>query len=123
MRVKSIFCMCMSYAILFTEKVAVKIIDKTRLQAKNTQMLSKEVSTMESIQHPHIIRLYEVIETPSKMFLAMEYAEGGELFHKVANGGRMPEDEARPIFAQLTSAVAHMVNIQIIDIMYQYYLN
>lgn len=94
----------------FTEKVAVKIIDKTRLQTKNIQMLSKEVSAMESIQHPHIIRLYEVIHTPSKMFLAMEYAEGGELFHKIANGGRMPEDEAKPIFAQLTSAVAHMVS-------------
>ncbi|KFM65889.1 Serine/threonine-protein kinase NIM1, partial [Stegodyphus mimosarum] len=71
-------------------------------------MLSKEVSAMESIQHPHIIRLYEVIETPAKMFLAMEFAEGGELFHKIANDGRMPENDAKIIFSQLSSAVAHM---------------
>lgn len=73
-------------------------------------MLSKEISALETIQHPHIIRLYEVIETPSKTFLVMEYAEGGELFNKVAKGGRLPEDEAKLIFAQLTPAVAHMVS-------------
>lgn len=94
---------------VFTEKVAVKIVEKMKIQPKSSQMLGKEISAMESIHHSHIIRLYEVIETPSKMFLVMEYAEGGELFHKVANGGRIPEEEAKPIFAQLTSAVAHMV--------------
>ncbi|GFS56273.1 hypothetical protein TNCV_2769421 [Trichonephila clavipes] len=93
---------------LTKEKVAVKIIDKTKLQPKSKQMLSKEISAMESIQHPHIIRLYEVIETPSKLFLAMEFAEGGELFHKVANGGRIPEVEAKILFAQLTSAVEYL---------------
>ncbi|XP_054710957.1 serine/threonine-protein kinase NIM1-like [Uloborus diversus] len=93
---------------LTKEKVAVKIIDKAKLQAKNKQMLSKEVSAMESIRHPHIIRLFEVMETPSKLFLAMEFAEGGELFHRIATGGRIPEQDAKTIFAQLTSAVAHM---------------
>ncbi|XP_055934237.1 serine/threonine-protein kinase NIM1-like [Argiope bruennichi] len=93
---------------LTKEKVAVKIIDKTKLQPKSKQMLSKEISAMESIQHPHIIRLYEVIETPSKLFLAMEFAEGGELFHKVANGGRIIETEAKILFAQLTSAVEYL---------------
>ncbi|PRD29536.1 UNVERIFIED_CONTAM: Serine/threonine-protein kinase NIM1 [Trichonephila clavipes] len=93
---------------LTKEKVAVKIIDKTKLQPKSKQMLSKEISAMESIQHPHIIRLYEVIETPSKLFLAMEFAEGGELFHKVATGGRIPEVEAKILFAQLTSAVEYL---------------
>ncbi|GFT27465.1 hypothetical protein NPIL_127861 [Nephila pilipes] len=99
---------------LTKEKVAVKIIDKTKLQPKSKQMLCKEISAMESIQHPHIIRLYEVIETPSKLFLAMEFAEGGELFHKVANGGRIPETEAKILFAQLTSAVEYLVSFTII---------
>ncbi|GIX87828.1 hypothetical protein CDAR_82921 [Caerostris darwini] len=93
---------------LTKEKVAVKIIDKTKLQPKSKQMLSKEISAMESIQHPHIIRLYEVIETPSKLFLAMEFAEGGELFHRVANGGRIVEAEAKVLFAQLISAVEYL---------------
>ncbi|XP_015908145.1 serine/threonine-protein kinase NIM1 [Parasteatoda tepidariorum] len=93
---------------LTKEKVAVKIIEKAKLQAKSKQMLSKEISAMEAIQHPHIIRLYEVIETPSKLFIAMEFAEGGELFHKVSNGGKLPESEAKVLFSQLTSAVFYL---------------
>lgn len=89
--------------------MAVKVIDKSRLHPKSRQMLGREVSTLESIQHPHIIRLYEVLETPAKLFLAMEFAEGGELFHRVATTGRVPETEARSLFAQLVSAVDHLV--------------
>lgn len=43
----------------------------------------------------------------------MEYAGGGELYNYVHTKGKLPEDVAKPIFAQLISAVAHMVIIQI----------
>ena len=32
------------------------------------------------MRHPHIIGLYEIIETPGKLFLIMEMADNGELF-------------------------------------------
>ncbi|KAG8197935.1 hypothetical protein JTE90_020312 [Oedothorax gibbosus] len=48
------------------------------------------------------------METLSKLFLAMELAEGGELFHRVATTGRIPEAEAKVLFAQLVSAVDYL---------------
>ena len=39
-----------------TEKVAVKIIDRSRIESKFEKMLSREVATMDSVNHPHIIR-------------------------------------------------------------------
>jgi len=41
----------------------------------------------------------------------MEYARGGELFHKITTEGRYEEPVARVVFAQLCSAVNHLVRI------------
>lgn len=64
---------------------------------------------MESLHHPNLIRIFEVSETLSKFYLVMEYARGGELFQRITTDGRMLEDEARPLFAQIVAAIDHMV--------------
>ena len=51
--------------------------------------------------HPHIIRIYEVIETPKDIFVVMEYCQNGELLDYIVEKGRLQEDEARRIFQQV----------------------
>ncbi|ESO12845.1 hypothetical protein HELRODRAFT_132363, partial [Helobdella robusta] len=100
--------------LLTHNKVAVKILDKIRMEHKVRRLLSREISTMESLHHPNIIRFYEMIETLSKIFIIMEYASEGELYTRVSSDGKLPEDEAKMIFAQIISAVQHMHNKSII---------
>ncbi|RVW80863.1 SNF1-related protein kinase catalytic subunit alpha KIN10 [Vitis vinifera] len=57
--------------------------------------------------HPHIIRLYEVIETPSDIFVVMEYVKSGELFDYIVEKGRLQEEEARNFFQQIISGVEY----------------
>ncbi|KAH7935165.1 hypothetical protein HPB52_004628 [Rhipicephalus sanguineus] len=99
---------------LVKEKVAVKILDKSKMDAKTQRMLSREIASMESLHHPHVIRLYEVIETLSRVHLALEFAPGGELFQKITSDGRYPEEEARIVFAQVASAINHMHELNIV---------
>ena len=62
---------------------------------------------MKLLHHPHIVRLYEVIETKSTVFLVMEYATGGELYDYLVVHGRMKEKDARAKFRQILSAVSY----------------
>jgi 5'-AMP-activated protein kinase catalytic alpha subunit len=55
--------------------------------------------------HPHIIRLYEVIETPADIFVVMEYVKSGELFDYIVEKGRLVEDEARRFFQQVRGSI------------------
>ncbi|KAJ8040509.1 Serine/threonine-protein kinase NIM1 [Holothuria leucospilota] len=100
--------------VLTKEKVAIKMLDKTKLDQKTQRLLSREISCMERLHHPNIIRLYEVIETLAKLHLVMEYAGGGELFTKITNDGKIPEPDGKLIFTQVVSAVHHMHSKDII---------
>ncbi|XP_069483324.1 serine/threonine-protein kinase NIM1 [Ambystoma mexicanum] len=99
---------------LTKEKVAIKILDKTKLDPKTQRLLSREISSMEKLHHPNVIRLYEVVETLSKLHLVMEYAAGGELFAKISTDGKLSEAESKLTFSQIVSAVKHMHDNQII---------
>uniref|UniRef100_A0A0N4Z346 non-specific serine/threonine protein kinase n=1 Tax=Parastrongyloides trichosuri TaxID=131310 RepID=A0A0N4Z346_PARTI len=94
--------------VLTKEKVAVKVMEKAKMDQKSQKLLEREIESIEFLHHPNIIRLFECVETLSKTYLIMEYAGGGELYNYVHSKGKLPEDVAKPIFAQLISAVSHM---------------
>ncbi len=56
---------------------------------------------MKTLNHPNIVKLYEVIDTAERLYLVMEYASGGEVFDYLVNHGRMKEKEARVKFRQV----------------------
>uniref|UniRef100_A0A3Q0RSZ9 non-specific serine/threonine protein kinase n=1 Tax=Amphilophus citrinellus TaxID=61819 RepID=A0A3Q0RSZ9_AMPCI len=61
-------------------EVAIKIIDKTQLNPSSLQKLYREVRIMKILNHPNIVKLFEVIETEKTLYLVMEYASGGQFF-------------------------------------------
>ncbi|XP_078505936.1 serine/threonine-protein kinase MARK1 isoform X4 [Lissotriton helveticus] len=93
--------------VLTGREVAVKIIDKTQLNPTSLQKLFREVRIMKILNHPNIVKLFEVIETEKTLYLIMEYASGGEVFDYLVAHGRMKEKEARAKFRQIVSAVQY----------------
>ncbi|KAJ3658987.1 hypothetical protein Zmor_010697 [Zophobas morio] len=95
-------------------QVAIKIIDKSQLDAGNLQKVYREVDIMKRLDHPHIIKLYQVMETKNMIYLVSEYASQGEIFDYIARYGRMTEDQARTKFWQILSAVEYCHNRNIV---------
>ncbi|XP_042520197.1 CBL-interacting serine/threonine-protein kinase 23-like [Macadamia integrifolia] len=88
------------------ENFAIKILDKEKvLRHKMISQIKREISTMKLIRHPNVIRMYEVMASKTKIYIVLEFVNGGELFDKIAVNGRMKEDDARKYFQQLINAV------------------
>lgn len=81
----------------------------------------REVKIMKEVDHPNIIKLYQVIQSSNTVYLIMEYAAGGEvfflnlfstslfqLFDFLLKNGKLREPEARKKFRQMVSAVEYL---------------
>ncbi|EEC72607.1 hypothetical protein OsI_06080 [Oryza sativa Indica Group] len=86
--------------------VAVKVIDK-RMVIRNNLMyqVKREITAMKLLNHPNIVKIYEVIATKTKICLVMEYVPGGQLSDKLSYLKRLDEKEAKKYFYQLIDAV------------------
>ncbi|XP_062188284.1 CBL-interacting protein kinase 31-like isoform X2 [Phragmites australis] len=88
------------------DHVAIKILDKAKVQKhKLVEQIRREICTMKLIQHPSVVRLYEVMGSKTRIYIVLEYVIGGELHDIIATSGRLKEDEARRYFQQLINAV------------------
>ncbi|WOL18391.1 CBL-interacting protein kinase 1-like [Canna indica] len=87
---------------------AVKILDRSRVQSlKITDQIKREIGTLKLLKHPNVVRLYEVSASKTKIYMVLEYVNGGELFDKIAMKGRLSEREAKKLFQQLIDAVSY----------------
>ncbi|GBP73723.1 hypothetical protein EVAR_103185_1 [Eumeta japonica] len=89
------------------DKVAIKIIDKSRLDEDNLKKTFREIAIMKRLRHPHVVRLYQVMESANTIYLVTEYAPNGEIFDHLVSQGRMTEAEAARAFAQMVAAVGY----------------
>ncbi|KAJ3339641.1 MAP/microtubule affinity-regulating kinase 3 [Gonapodya sp. JEL0774] len=97
------------------QKVAVKLFDKTQItKPSQVKRLKREVRLLKLLNHPHIIKLYEVGETEDRVILIMEYVAGGELFDYIVAAEKVPEKTARKLFRQMVSALEYCHRSQII---------
>ena len=90
-------------------KVAIKIISKNALQSRPAmqQKLEREIAIMKFLDHPNVLRLYDVYDTPNYLFLVLEHVEGGELFDYLLSKGKLDDAEALRFFQQLVDGVEY----------------
>lgn len=87
------------------QKVAIKIINRSKLSESVLQKVEREIAIMKLIEHPHVLGLYDVYENKKFLYLILEHVSGGELFDYLVSKGRLSIKEARKFFRQIISAL------------------
>ena len=86
---------------------ACKELQKNKLN--NVASLKSEIQILIKLDHPNIIKLYEIYENDNYIYLVMELCTGGELFdriiQKTEQGKQFTEKEVANIFQQMMSAI------------------
>ena len=91
-------------------QVAIKLIRRESLGQNPSRLpkIYREVSILRGLEHPNIVKLHEMIETPPYIGIILEYASGGELFDYILNQRHLKDHTARKLFAQLVSGVGYL---------------
>ena len=88
------------------KQFAVKIIDKEQLVREHMEeQLKREISIMRMLNHPNIVKLYDVLQTQNNIYLVLELVTGGELFDKIVSAKKFDEPTARKYFHQLICGI------------------
>jgi len=88
------------------QKVAIKIIIKPT--GNKISMLKAEVDILTKADHPNVVKLYKVLDTPTILYLVMELLTGGELFDRIIAKGHYSEADARTLTATMLNAVKYL---------------
>ncbi|XP_044963421.1 carbon catabolite-derepressing protein kinase-like [Hordeum vulgare subsp. vulgare] len=100
------------------QRVAIKILNRRKMETMEMEeKANREIKILRlfiDFIHPHIIRVYEVIETPKNIFVVMEHCNNGELLDYIIENGRLQEDEARRIFQQILAGVEYCHRIMVV---------
>ena len=90
---------------------AVKIIKKDKLQKidANLTLLANELKIMLQMDHPNIIRLYEVYEDPKYFYFVMEFMKGNTLFATLlSEDNNLTENSIRMLFADIMRGIRYL---------------
>ncbi|KAG0586979.1 hypothetical protein KC19_2G132100 [Ceratodon purpureus] len=102
---------------------AIKILHKPRLtklrvSPTETAMMDvlREIAIMKRLDHPNVVKLYEVIDDPEseRLYMVMEYAEGNWIFEGSGPPGGIGEAVAREYFRDVVAGLSYLHNHNVV---------
>ncbi|CAF0925598.1 unnamed protein product [Didymodactylos carnosus] len=96
------------------ERFAIKIIQKKHFTTYGTTALAfnkqieSECTILKQLNHPCIIRIFDVIDTKETVYIILELVEGGELFDRVVSQGQFDEQTTKCLFEQMCQAIKYL---------------
>jgi len=94
---------------------AMKALSKQVLLERNEVAHTKtERKALSDTHHPFLVHLRFAFQSPSKLYLVMDYCSGGELFFHLKQAGHFDEPRARLYSAEIASAIHHLHDLKIV---------
>jgi len=94
---------------------AMKVLRKEAIIARKQVAHTKaEKTILQKIQHPFIVRLHFAFQTKDKLYMILDFVNGGELFFHLKKEGRFTEPRVKFYAAQIVSALSHLHSLDIV---------
>ena len=91
------------------EKVAIKFVEKNKLiRAGDAERMQTEMKIITSLDHPNILKAYEIFEDEKFYYIVMEKPGKGDLFNYICNKHRLTINEATYIYYQIVNAIDYL---------------
>nr|QSV12635.1 testis-specific serine/threonine-protein kinase 1/2 [Argopecten irradians] len=104
-----------AYSSKTNARVAVKIINRKKAPRDfREKFLPRELDIIKMVDHPNVVKLYEIIEFNGKVFMVMEYAGHGDLLEYIKLRGALQEDRAQVMFKQIVLAIGYLHDRKIV---------
>ncbi|CAI8028295.1 Testis-specific serine/threonine-protein kinase 3, partial [Geodia barretti] len=88
--------------------IAIKILEKRGAsQEVLDKFLPREMAVVRRLNHPSILRVFHVVETPREVYFMLEMAENGDLLDYINWRRFLPEPEARYVLRGVAAGVSH----------------
>jgi 5'-AMP-activated protein kinase catalytic alpha subunit len=96
------------------EFVAIKILNRKKIEMNNmNRQVKKEILIMKTLNHPNVVAVKDSFSNSTEVFIVLEYAGGGELYHRIEQEGPFSEEKARFYFKQLVEGIEYCHNNEI----------
>lgn len=96
------------------DKVAIKIINKDSYDVREMQFIMREVKIMMAIAHDNIVNTFDIFDSRKKLYLVIEYMEGGELFDIIADQGHLSEQRASQVVREIIKGVDYLHEVGVV---------
>ena len=97
------------------QRYALKVVNKSQYQRESSlQIMKREIILHRELDHPNIIKLHGYLEDTENVYLVLELADRGSLFHEIRRLRKLSEDKARGYFRQVCEAVQYLHEHEII---------
>ena len=97
------------------KEVAIKIMAKKNMSTADLELAKTEIDILKICNHPNIIKLYDVFDTPEYIYIIMEYCSGKDLFSYIEKRNyKLPEPRAANIIHKLSMAIFYIHSYGII---------
>jgi serine/threonine protein kinase len=94
---------------------AMKVLRKEAIIARKQVAHTKaEKSILQKIQHPFIVKLHYAFQTNEKLYMILDYVNGGELFFHLKKEGRFQEARVRFYAAEIVLAMSHLHSLGVV---------
>ncbi|KAL3874242.1 hypothetical protein ACJMK2_037285 [Sinanodonta woodiana] len=91
------------------KRVAIKIINKKKAPKDfREKFLPRELKCLAMIDHPNIVKMFEIMEFHHKVYIVMEHAGHGDLLEYIKLRGPIPDEKSKILFRQLVKAIDYL---------------